>query len=68
MFVWRFKATAISFKEGNLKLRGGVELGLNGVQLHPQVLFVHLDGVAAFPLDLLLNQHLGETQPLPFRK
>lgn len=41
-----------------LELRGGVEFRLNGVQLHSQMLFVHLDSVTTFPLNFLFNQHL----------
>lgn len=42
-----------------LELCGGIELGLNGIELHPEVLLIHLDGITAFPLDLLLDQHLA---------
>ncbi len=41
-----------------LELCGGIEFRLNGVQLHSELLLVHLDSITTFPLNLLFDQHL----------
>lgn len=46
------------FQHTCLELCGGIEFRLNGIQLHPEVLLVHLDSIATFSLDLLFDQHL----------
>lgn len=43
------------FKKLNLELGGSVELRLDGVQLHAEMFLIHLDGIAALPLNLLLD-------------
>lgn len=42
-----------------LELCGGIEFRLNGVQLHPEVLFIHLDSITTFSLNLLFDQDLA---------
>ena len=44
--------------ETYLELCGGIEFRLNSVQLHSEMLLIHLDCVTTFPLNLLLDQHL----------
>ena len=45
-----------------LELCGGIEFRLNCVQLHPEMLLIHLDSVTTFSLNLLFNQHLPRKQ------
>lgn len=48
------------FKHTCLELCGGIEFWLNGVQLHPEVLLIHLDSISTFSLNLLFDQYLSE--------
>lgn len=41
-----------------LELCGCIEFRLNGVQLHSEMLLVHLDSITTFPLNLLFNENL----------
>lgn len=50
----------LQFKHTYLELSGGIEFGLYGVKLHPQMFLIDLDSITTFSLNLLFDQYLPE--------